>query len=107
MGTFLSNLKEGTCGHAKNYDGDAMFDIVAQGYRSLGLMASILVSSNGALEAEAAHGTVTRHYRMHQKGEEVSTNPIASMFTWTKGIEYRQSKQSWTGTKYEELYKDS
>lgn len=73
----------------KNYDGDVQSDIVAQGYGSLGLMTSVLVSPDGCVEAEAAHGTVTRHYRMHQKGQETSTNPIASIFAWTRGLEYR------------------
>merc|ERR1712044_52779 len=61
----------------KNYDGDVQSDIVAQGYGSLGLMTSVLISPDGSVEAEAAHGTVTRHYRAHQKGQETSTNPIA------------------------------
>lgn len=73
----------------KNYDGDVQSDIVAQGYGSLGLMTSVLVSPSGAVEAEAAHGTVTRHYRQHQKGEETSTNPVASIFAWTRGLLYR------------------
>ncbi|CAG9860718.1 unnamed protein product [Phyllotreta striolata] len=74
----------------KNYDGDVQSDSVAQGYGSLGLMTSVLVAPDGiTLEAEAAHGTVTRHYRMHQQGKETSTNPIASIFAWTKGLEHR------------------
>mmetsp|Transcript_6081 Transcript_6081/g.5960 ORF Transcript_6081/g.5960 Transcript_6081/m.5960 type:complete len:415 (+) Transcript_6081:29-1273(+) len=73
----------------KNYDGDVQSDIVAQGYGSLGLMTSVLVSPSGAIEAEAAHGTVTRHYRQWQKGEETSTNPVASIFAWTRGLLYR------------------
>ena len=73
----------------KNYDGDVQSDIVAQGYGSLGLMTSVLVSPSGALESEAAHGTVTRHYRQHQKGEETSTNSVASIFAWTRGLLYR------------------
>jgi isocitrate dehydrogenase len=73
----------------KNYDGDVQSDIVAQGFGSLGLMTSILIAPNGVIETEAAHGTVTRHYRMHQQGKETSTNPIASIFAWTKGLEYR------------------
>lgn len=74
----------------KNYDGDVQSDIVAQGFGSLGLMTSVLTSpEHGAVEAEAAHGTVTRHYRQHQKGQETSTNPIASIFAWTRGLEYR------------------
>ncbi|VEU21106.1 DEKNAAC102047 [Brettanomyces naardenensis] len=71
----------------KNYDGDVESDIVAQGFGSLGLMTSVLVSADGkSFEAEAAHGTVTRHYRKHQKGEETSTNSIASIFAWTRGL---------------------
>ncbi len=74
----------------KNYDGDVESDIVAQGYGSLGLMTSVLLSPDGqTIEAEAAHGTVTRHYRMHQQGKETSTNPIASIFAWTRGLEHR------------------
>jgi len=73
----------------KNYDGDVQSDIVAQGYGSLGLMTSVLLSPDGSVEAEAAHGTVTRHYREHQKGRETSTNPIASIFAWTRGLAHR------------------
>ena len=73
----------------KNYDGDVQSDIVAQGYGSLGLMTSVLISPDGSVEAEAAHGTVTRHYREHQKGRETSTNPIASIFAWTRGLAHR------------------
>ena len=74
----------------KNYDGDVQSDIVAQGFGSLGLMTSVLLSPDGAtVESEAAHGTVTRHFREHQKGRETSTNPIASIFAWTRGLEYR------------------
>ena len=74
----------------KNYDGDVQSDIVAQGFGSLGLMASALVTHDGrTMEAEAAHGTVTRHYRMHQQGKETSTNPIASIFAWTRGLAHR------------------
>jgi len=73
----------------KNYDGDVQSDIVAQGYGSLGLMTSVLMCPNGAMEAEAAHGTVTRHYRVHQKGGETSTNSIASIFAWTRGLSHR------------------
>ena len=74
----------------KNYDGDVQSDTVAQGFGSLGLMTSVLMTPDGkTVEAEAAHGTVTRHYRMHQKGEETSTNPIASIFAWTQGLKYR------------------
>ncbi len=74
----------------KNYDGDVESDIVAQGYGSLGLMTSVLLTPDGkTVEAEAAHGTVTRHYRQHQRGESTSTNSIASIFAWTKGLEQR------------------
>lgn len=74
----------------KNYDGDVQSDFLAQGFGSLGLMSSVLLSSDGkTLEAEAAHGTVTRHYRLHQKGQETSTNSIASIFAWTRGLEHR------------------
>ena len=74
----------------KNYDGDVQSDTVAQGFGSLGLMTSVLMTPDGKIvEAEAAHGTVTRHYRQHQKGEETSTNPIASIFAWTRGLAHR------------------
>ena len=74
----------------KNYDGDVQSDIVAQGYGSLGLMTSVLMTPDGkTVEAEAAHGTVTRHYRQHQQGKPTSTNPIASIFAWTSGLEHR------------------
>ena len=74
----------------KNYDGDVQSDTVAQGFGSLGLMSSVLVTPDGQIvEAEAAHGTVTRHYRQHQQGKETSTNPIASIFAWTRGLMHR------------------
>ena len=74
----------------KNYDGDVQSDTVAQGFGSLGLMTSVLMTPDGkTVEAEAAHGTVTRHYRQHQQGKETSTNPIASIFAWTRGLNYR------------------
>ncbi|HUL91275.1 MAG TPA: NADP-dependent isocitrate dehydrogenase [Burkholderiales bacterium] len=74
----------------KNYDGDVQSDTVAQGYGSLGLMTSVLMSPDGkAVEAEAAHGTVTRHYRLHQQGKPTSTNPIASIYAWTRGLQFR------------------
>lgn len=74
----------------KNYDGDVQSDTVAQGFGSLGLMTSVLVTPDGkTMEAEAAHGTVTRHYRMHQQGKPTSTNPIASIFAWTRGLAFR------------------
>ena len=74
----------------KNYDGDVQSDTVAQGYGSLGLMTSVLLAPDGrTMEAEAAHGTVTRHYRLHQQGKETSTNPIASIFAWARGLAHR------------------
>jgi isocitrate dehydrogenase len=74
----------------KNYDGDVQSDIVAQGFGSLGLMTSVLITPDGkTMESEAAHGTVTRHYRMHQEGKPTSTNPIASIFAWTQGLAFR------------------
>uniref|UniRef100_A0A1I8GM09 Isocitrate dehydrogenase [NADP] n=1 Tax=Macrostomum lignano TaxID=282301 RepID=A0A1I8GM09_9PLAT len=79
----------------KNYDGDVQSDSIAQGFGSLGLMTSVLVCPDGkTIEAEAAHGTVTRHYRMHQRGEETSTNPIASIFAWTRGLAHRAKLDS-------------
>ncbi|XP_022687712.1 isocitrate dehydrogenase [NADP] cytoplasmic-like isoform X1 [Varroa jacobsoni] len=79
----------------KNYDGDVQSDSVAQGFGSLGLMTSVLVCPDGkTVEAEAAHGTVTRHYRMHQQGKETSTNPIASIFAWTRGLAHRAKLDS-------------
>ena len=73
--------------HHLDYDGDVQSDVVAQGFGSLGLMTSTLTTPSGdAFEAEAAHGTVTRHYREHQRGRETSTNPIASIFAWTRGL---------------------
>jgi len=82
---------EGGYGWAcKNYDGDVQSDLVAQGYGSLGLMTSVLMTPDGkTVEAEAAHGTVTRHYRQYQQGKPTSTNPIASIFAWTRGLEHR------------------
>jgi isocitrate dehydrogenase len=74
----------------KNYDGDVQSDTVAQGYGSLGLMTSVLMTPDGkVVEAEAAHGTVTRHYRQHQKGEQTSTNSVASIFAWARGLAHR------------------
>ncbi len=87
-----SNLKwtGGYLWACKNYDGDVQSDTVAQGYGSLGLMTSVLMSPDGkTVEAEAAHGTVTRHYRQHQQGKPTSTNPIASIFAWTRGLQHR------------------
>ncbi|RYZ86321.1 MAG: NADP-dependent isocitrate dehydrogenase, partial [Proteobacteria bacterium] len=74
----------------KNYDGDVQSDTVAQGFGSLGLMTSVLITPDGkTMESEAAHGTVTRHFRMHQQGKPTSTNPLASIFAWTRGLEHR------------------
>ena len=74
----------------KNYDGDVQSDTLAQGFGSLGMMISALLTPDGkTVEAEAAHGTVTRHYRQHQQGKETSTNPIASIFAWTRGLSHR------------------
>jgi len=74
----------------KNYDGDVQSDVVAQGYGSLGLMTSVLMTPDGkVVESEAAHGTVTRHYRQHQKGEQTSTNSVASIYAWTRGLTHR------------------
>src|SRR5271169_3738276 len=87
-----SNLKwsGGYLWACKNYDGDVQSDTVAQGYGSLGLMTSVLTTPDGkTVEAEAAHGTVTRHYRLHQQGKPTSTNPIASIYAWTRGLMYR------------------
>jgi isocitrate dehydrogenase len=79
----------------KNYDGDVQSDTVAQGFGSLGLMTSVLITPDGkTMESEAAHGTVTRHYRMHQKGQPTSTNPIASIFAWTRGLAFRAKLDS-------------
>jgi isocitrate dehydrogenase len=87
-----SNLKwsGGYLWACKNYDGDVQSDTLAQGYGSLGLMTSVLMSPDGkTVESEAAHGTVTRHYRLHQQGKPTSTNPIASIYAWTRGLQYR------------------
>jgi isocitrate dehydrogenase len=73
----------------KNYDGDVQSDVVAQGYGSLGMMTSELIANDGVYESEAAHGTITRHYRVHQKGGETSTNSVASIFAWTRGLRHR------------------
>ena len=74
----------------KNYDGDVQSDTVARGVGSLGLMTSVLMTPDGkTIEAEAAHGTVTRHFRLHQEGKQTSTNPIASIFAWSRGLKYR------------------
>lgn len=90
MVAFAIKSKGGFVWACKNYDGDVQSDIVAQGFGSLGLMTSVLLTPDGkTVEAEAAHGTVTRHYREHQKGNNTSTNPIASIFAWTRGLQYR------------------
>ncbi|MGH3875641.1 MAG: NADP-dependent isocitrate dehydrogenase [Actinophytocola sp.] len=78
----------------KNYDGDVQSDTVAQGFGSLGLMTSVLMTPDGKVEAEAAHGTVTRHFRQHQQGKPTSTNPIASIYAWTRGLEARGKQDS-------------
>jgi len=90
MVAYAIKSKGGFVWACKNYDGDVQSDIVAQGFGSLGLMTSVLLTPDGkTVESEAAHGTVTRHYREHQKGNETSTNPIASIFAWTRGLKYR------------------
>jgi isocitrate dehydrogenase len=90
MVAFCLKSEGGFVWACKNYDGDVQSDVVAQGFGSLGLMTSVLVTPDGkTVEAEAAHGTVTRHYRMHQQGKKTSTNPIASIFAWTQGLAHR------------------
>lgn len=90
MVAFAVKSNGGMVWACKNYDGDVQSDVVAQGFGSLGLMTSVLLTPDGQIvEAEAAHGTVTRHYRQYQKGEATSTNPIASIFAWTQGLKYR------------------
>jgi isocitrate dehydrogenase len=89
MVAYMIKSEGGFVWACKNYDGDVQSDVVAQGYGSLGLMTSVLLSPDGAVEAEAAHGTVTRHYRAHQKGQETSTNSVASIFAWTRGLLHR------------------
>lgn len=90
MVAFAIKSNGGMVWACKNYDGDVQSDVVAQGFGSLGLMTSVLLTPDGGIvEAEAAHGTVTRHFRAYQKGEETSTNPIASIFAWTQGLKYR------------------
>jgi isocitrate dehydrogenase len=90
MVAFALKGKGGIVWACKNYDGDVQSDIVAQGFGSLGLMTSVLLTPDGkTVETEAAHGTVTRHYRLHQEGKPTSTNPIASIFAWTRGLKYR------------------
>ncbi|MES1904686.1 MAG: hypothetical protein MHPSP_000845, partial [Paramarteilia canceri] len=94
MVAFCMKSEGGFVWALKNYDGDVMSDLIAQGFGSLGLMTSVLQSPGGSIETEAAHGTVTRHYRLHQKGEKTSTNPIASIFAWTRGLIARGEKDS-------------
>ena len=90
MVAYVLKTKGGFVWGCKNYDGDVQSDTIAQGYGSLGLMSSVLMTSDGkTIEAEAAHGTVTRHFRQYQEGKDTSTNPIASIFAWTKGLYYR------------------
>ena len=89
MVAYMMKSNGGFVWACKNYDGDVQSDCLAQGFGSLGLMTSVLISPEGYFESEAAHGTVTRHYRMHQKGQETSTNSIASIFAWTKGLQQR------------------
>ena len=87
--------RQGYVWACKNYDGDVQSDIVAQGFGSLGLMTSVLMTPDGKIvEAEAAHGTVTRHYRQHQQGKETSTTSIASIFAWTRGLQHRAKLDS-------------
>lgn len=89
MVAFCMKTSGGYVWACKNYDGDVQSDTLAQGYGSLGLMTSVLISPDGCIEAEAAHGTVTRHYRNYQKGLETSTNPVASIYAWTRGLAHR------------------
>ena len=89
MVAYMIKSEGGFIWACKNYDGDVQSDVVAQGYGSLGLMTSVLVGPNDVCESEAAHGTVTRHYRVHQKGGETSTNSVASIFAWTRGLLHR------------------
>merc|ERR1712072_915908 len=89
MVAFMVKNEGGYVWACKNYDGDVQSDLLAQGYGSLGLMTSVLLAPDGVFESEAAHGTVTRHYRFHQQGKETSTNPIASIFAWTRGFAHR------------------
>lgn len=89
MVAYMIKSEGGYVWACKNYDGDVQSDCLAQGYGSLGLMTSVLIAPDGSVEAEAAHGTVTRHYRQHQQGKETSTNSIASIFAWTRGLLHR------------------
>ena len=95
MVAYMIKSEGGFVWACKNYDGDVQSDVVAQGYGSLGLMTSVLICPDGkTIESEAAHGTVTRHYREYQKGNETSTNPIASIFAWTQGLAHRAKLDS-------------
>lgn len=89
MVAYMVKSEGGYVWACKNYDGDVQSDCLAQGYGSLGLMTSVLLAPDGSVEAEAAHGTVTRHYRMWQQKKETSTNSIASIFAWTRGLLHR------------------
>lgn len=89
MVAYMIKSEGGFVWACKNYDGDVQSDVVAQGYGSLGLMTSVLIGPGDVVESEAAHGTVTRHYRVHQKGGETSTNSVASIFAWTRGLLHR------------------
>lgn len=89
MVAYMVKSEGGYVWACKNYDGDVQSDCLAQGYGSLGLMTSVLLAPDGSVEAEAAHGTVTRHYRLWQQGKETSTNSIASIFAWTRGLLHR------------------
>jgi len=89
MVAYMIKSEGGFIWACKNYDGDVQSDVVAQGYGSLGLMTSVLVGPNDVVEAEAAHGTVQRHFYVHQKGGETSTNSVASIFAWTRGLMHR------------------
>ena len=89
MVAYMLKSKGGFVWACKNYDGDVMSDCLAQGFGSLGLMTSVLLAPDGSFESEAAHGTVTRHFRFHEQGKETSTNSIASIFAWTRGLEKR------------------
>jgi isocitrate dehydrogenase len=92
MVAYMIKSEGGYVWACKNYDGDVQSDCLAQGFGSLGLMTSVLLAPDGSVEAEAAHGTVTRHYRMHQQGKETSTNSIASIFAWTRGKRFIRSR---------------
>ncbi len=90
MVAFATKSSGGFIWACKNYDGDVQSDVIAQGFGSLGMMTSVLMTSDGkTIETEAAHGTVTRHYRKHQQGDSTSTNPVASIFAWTRGLQFR------------------